>query len=77
MAQKFNASWVSEDGTFGTGEIIVFEYDEMTGLEWNELDGAADSDKLRYVEAAILKPEMQKFLEAEGYKFRVESGEND
>lgn len=69
MAQKFNCSWVSEDGTFGTGEIIVFQYDELTGLEWNELDGAADRDKLRYVEAATLQPEMRKFLIAQDYKF--------
>ena len=38
--------WVSEDGSYGSGDIAFFSTEEWTGKEFNELDEAPESDKL-------------------------------
>jgi hypothetical protein len=38
--------WVSEDGSYGSGDIAFFSTEEWTGREFNELDEAPESDKL-------------------------------
>lgn len=38
--------WVSEDGSYGSGDIAFFSTEEWTGKEFNELDEAMDSEKL-------------------------------
>lgn len=38
--------WVSEDGSYGSGDIAFFSTEEWTGKEFNELDEACESEKL-------------------------------
>jgi hypothetical protein len=38
--------WVSEDGSYGSGDIAFFSTEEWTGREFNELDEAPESEKL-------------------------------
>ena len=38
--------WVSEDGSYGSGDIAFFSTEEWTGREFNELDEARESEKL-------------------------------
>lgn len=38
--------WVSEDGSYGSGDIAFFSTEEWTGKEFNELDEAPESEKL-------------------------------
>ena len=38
--------WVSEDGSYGSGDIAFFSTEEWTGREFNELDEAPESQKL-------------------------------
>jgi hypothetical protein len=54
MAQyKTAVSYVSEDGNYGTGGLITFDYDELTEAQWALLDDLTDSDKLRFVAAVL------------------------
>jgi hypothetical protein len=38
--------WVSEDGSYGSGDIAFFSTEDWTGKEFNELDEAPESEKL-------------------------------
>jgi hypothetical protein len=38
--------WVSEDGSYGSGDIAFFSTEEWTAREFNELDEAPESEKL-------------------------------
>jgi hypothetical protein len=38
--------WVSEDGSYGSGDIAFFSTEDWTGREFNELDEAPESEKL-------------------------------
>jgi hypothetical protein len=37
--------WVSEDGSYGTGNIVFINTDDWTEEDYNRLDEASDSDK--------------------------------
>jgi len=70
MATTMFTGWVTEDGTYGFGKIIIFGMNELTPMQWDELSDAADSDKMLYVQAATrLAPSLKEKLEKEGYKF--------
>jgi hypothetical protein len=71
MAKKLYTSWVCEDGSFGTGTLIIFDYDDLTDFEWDQLDDAPDSKKLMYVEAALLNPSLRSVL-GEDYQWNGE-----
>jgi hypothetical protein len=47
-------AYVSEDGSYGTDETILFDYDELTGSEWDKLDEMGDTERYAFV-ANILK----------------------
>jgi hypothetical protein len=38
--------WVSEDGSYGSGDIAFFSTEDWTGKDFNELDEAPESEKL-------------------------------
>lgn len=38
--------WVSEDGSYGSGDIAFFSTEDWTNKEFNELDEAPESQKL-------------------------------
>jgi hypothetical protein len=44
--EEHNVSlWVSEDGSFGSGNIVFINTDDWTKDDYNSLDDASDSDK--------------------------------
>ena len=44
-----NTAWVSEDGSFGTGQVVLFNPILLTERQWAILDNLPDSKKIRYV----------------------------
>lgn len=42
---KHEDLWITADGTYGTGEIMLFDTGSWTDEDWQALDEAADSDK--------------------------------
>jgi hypothetical protein len=47
-------AYVSQDGSYGTSEIIVFDTNELSNEQWDELDELGDSQRYNFV-ADILK----------------------
>lgn len=48
-----NRGWVAEDGSFGNGNIILFDPSRLTDKQWNTLADLSDSMKFEYVEAIL------------------------
>lgn len=48
-----NIGWVSEEGSYGWGKVVLFDPDLLTRRQWDTLDELGDSDKLPYVEAIV------------------------
>jgi hypothetical protein len=46
-------SYVSEDGNYGSDELVAFPYDLLTDEQWNILSECSDSDRINYVKAII------------------------
>lgn len=42
---KHEDLWISEDGTYGTGGLMLFDTGSWTDEDFNALDEAADADK--------------------------------
>ena len=51
--EKRNCSWVTADGDYGTGVIILFEEEELHIDQWEDVTEMYDSDRLDYVEAVL------------------------
>lgn len=45
--------WVSDDGSFGVGSIIVFDGAALTDRQWEVMYDLGDSAKFEYVEAIM------------------------
>jgi hypothetical protein len=48
-----NKGWVSADGSWGIGEIAVFDENALTDDQWDKLDEMSDNDKFDYVVAVL------------------------
>lgn len=48
-----NKGWVAEDGSFGNGNIILFDASRLTDKQWEILADLNDSEKFDYVEAIL------------------------
>ena len=46
-------AWVSADGSYGSGGIIVFDEDSLTEAQWETLGDLRDNDKYDYVLAIL------------------------
>ena len=55
MAMKVykNVSWVETDGSYGTSEVILFDYDDLTEEQHETLSNLSDRDRLDYVQAIM------------------------
>jgi hypothetical protein len=51
-------AYVSQDGSYGTAETILFDYHELSGSEWDKLDEIGEDYKYDFV-AKILKAKEQ------------------
>lgn len=53
-----NTAWVASDGSYGAGEIVLFDVNELTELEWEIVtDETSDMDRLDVVKQ-ILKSKL-------------------
>jgi hypothetical protein len=67
-------AWVSTDGSYGgDDDIITFDGNRLTDMQWERLTDISDSDKLDYVKAildgnniAVCEIEMENFGEEWG-----------
>lgn len=39
--------WISEEGTFGTGNLILVDTENWTDEDWEEIDNCNDWDRLQ------------------------------
>lgn len=46
-------AWVTADGSYGSGAIIVFDEDSLTEDQWDTLSDLRDNDKYNYVYAIM------------------------
>lgn len=49
----YNVGWVTADGTWGEGGIVLFHPDNLTEFQYEVLDSLADSEKMLYVLAIV------------------------
>lgn len=49
---NYNA-WVSEDGSFGVGQVLHFDEDALDEEQWEVLDCLSDHRKFDYVHAVL------------------------
>lgn len=45
--------WVADDGSYGAGNVILFDPTKLTEDEWDALDGLPDSYKVGYVKSIL------------------------
>jgi AAA+ superfamily predicted ATPase len=53
MVTKYGTAYVSSEGTFGIGNVILFDDDDITDKQWRVIDTLPDSMKFGYVEAIL------------------------
>lgn len=53
---SYNVGWVTADGSYGVGGVILFDPDSLTDSQWEVLDRLHDNDRIEYLDA-ILKNE--------------------
>ena len=46
-------AWVTEDGSYGSGEVLHFEPTALDDEQWELLSVLPDSQRLAYVEAVL------------------------
>ena len=47
------SAWVTEDGSCGFGEVILFDPDKLTDEQWENLNEMRDNNKYGYVYAIL------------------------
>jgi len=52
-AGNYNAGWVTADGSYGEGAIILFDPRKLSDFQWQVLDNLADSEKYDYINAIM------------------------
>jgi hypothetical protein len=52
--------WVSEDGSYGSGDVGFFDTTDWTGKDFDRLDRASDSEKLE-IALSIAKRKSNRF----------------
>lgn len=59
MIKVPNTAWVASDGSYGAGEIVLFDVNELTELEWEIVaDETSDMDRLDVIKQ-ILKSKLE------------------
>ena len=48
-----NQSWVADDGSYGTGDVLVFNHDDITEEQWEKVDMLYDGDRIEYIQAIL------------------------
>lgn len=51
-----NTAWVADDGSFGAGEIVLFDSNALTDLEWEIIvEETSDMDRLDVIKQILNK----------------------
>jgi hypothetical protein len=59
MIKVPNTAWVADDGSYGAGEIVLFDPNELTDLEWEiVVEETSDMDRLDVIKQ-ILKSKLE------------------
>jgi hypothetical protein len=53
MGESLNTAWVTDDGSYGDGEIIYFEPEMLTDIQWERLTDMSDNSRIKYVRAIM------------------------
>ena len=56
-----NTAWVDEQGSYGVGEIIMFDDDDLTQEQWELLQNLHDGDRLPYINAIMAGEPLNKW----------------
>lgn len=51
--ENTDKAWVSEDGSYGVGYIVLFDQNALTEDQWETLSNLHDSDRYDYVMAVM------------------------
>lgn len=58
-------AFVTPDGTFGVGEVLVFDESELSDTQWDIADRVRDNDRYDYIQACLTGDiELQHDIEA-------------
>lgn len=52
---KGQTAWVDTDGSYGFGDVILFDPSELTDKQWDTLEVLSDGERIEYVEAILNK----------------------
>ena len=44
-----SSAWVSEDGSYGVGSTLLFDENDLTPSQWEEMSELPDYQRLAYV----------------------------
>ena len=54
MIKVPNTAWVADDGSYGAGEIVLFDPNELTELEWEiVVEETSDIDRLDVIKQIL------------------------
>ena len=48
-------AYVTADGTYGVGNILIFHGDALTDDQWWKVDSLGDNDRFTYIQAILDK----------------------
>ena len=48
-----NTAWVDADGSYGQGQIILFDADALTEEQWEKVSELSDNSRLDYISAVL------------------------
>lgn len=46
-------AWISADGSYGVGDLMVFHPDSLTEEQWGLMSNMRDNDRFDYVKAIL------------------------
>lgn len=52
-AGKPITAWVSDDGSYGAGDLLTFDPDRLTDSQWDTLGELSDYSRIDYVQAIL------------------------
>lgn len=55
------AGYVSTDGSYGTGNVMLFDENLFTEHNWDVLDSLPDAEKYYYVDALVHGRDVEEF----------------
>ncbi len=54
-------AWVTDDGSYGVGPVVVFDPDMLTDEQWEVLSSLNDNDRIEYTLAVLNGEDISEF----------------